>query len=118
MCHHNNEIDLICDPLYPKKASIQIWQIIGCVGEAMPENLSPNGIRLSILSWTCEDTRWSFPGLWWKKDPEFEAHQIQTIILNHIWKSYHEIHDEKEEILGDEILDLYDSYNLQNSYDF
>ena len=36
----------------------------------------------------------------------------------HALKSYHEIHDDKEEILGDEILDLYDSYNLQNSYDF
>ena len=64
MCRHNNGLALIFDLLYPKKASIQIWQIIGCVGETVPEDLSTNGIRLSILSRTRQDTRWSFPGLW------------------------------------------------------
>ena len=98
----------------------------------MPEDLSTNGIRLSILSRTRENTRWSFSGLWPKRNQKFRAQKLPGLNVKgsqlaksklfygfyHALKSYHEIHDDKEEILGDEILDLYDSYNLQNSYDF
>ena len=125
MCRHNNCVALIFDLLYPKKLQSRFDKLLAVLEKQCQKTCRPMGFDYPFYHEPAKIPADHFQDcdknkILDHKDPEFETHQMQTFILHfyHAWKSYHEIHDEKEEILGDEILDLYDSYNLQNSYDF
>ena len=127
MCRHNNGVALIFDLLYPKKLQSRFDKLLAVLEKQCQKTCRPMGFDYPFYHEPAKIPADHFQDcdkdkikIFVRKDPEFDTHQMQTFILHfyHVWKSYHEIHNEKEEILGDEILDLYDSYNLQNSYDF